>query len=147
MFTVATRRLRHICNHPTDLVLMIEITAWLGLAWFILKFLPFQQTSILLQPKVHKREYALSQVEIAKLSRLINVVSRHLPWRSVCFHQGIAAQRILCRLGITANLHYGVLKQGDSLIGHVWVTAQGDVVVGGEGVRSCIRFVTFSPLK
>lgn len=148
MFTIAARRLKYIWKHPSDVVLLVEIIIWLGLAWLALKFLPFRQTAVFLQPKVNrKRNAALLQVELARLRWLIGVMSRRLPWRAVCFHQGIAAQRILCRQGIAADLHYGVLKRDESFVGHVWVAVQEEIILGGEEARACTCLMTFSPLK
>jgi hypothetical protein len=148
MFTIAARRLSYIWKHPSDFVLLVEITAWLSWAWLILKFLPFRQTAEFLQPKIDKQaNAALFQLERNRLCRLIRAVSRRLPWRTVCFHQGIAAQRILCRQGIAADLHYGVLRRDESFVGHVWVAVQGEIILGGEGARACTYLMTFSPLK
>jgi hypothetical protein len=64
----------------------------------------------------------------------VTVAARRLPWRSVCIHQGLAAQRMLRRRGIDARLHYGVRHESSSgkLEAHVWVTAGGLSIIGGE---------------
>ena len=52
----------------------------------------------------------------------------------MCIEQGIAGQRMMRRAGINARLHYGAHPgDGDAkLSAHVWVSVDGDVVLGGE---------------
>lgn len=62
----------------------------------------------------------------------VEAASRRLPWRLVCIHQGLAAQRMLRRHGSDARLHYGARMEGDKrdLEAHVWVTVGARVVIG-----------------
>jgi hypothetical protein len=72
-------------------------------------------------------------------------VALRLPWRAVCFHQGIAAQRILCRAGIAAQLHFGIAKsEAKGLEAHVWVVANGITVVGGKTSRQFTQLGVFA---
>lgn len=59
---------------------------------------------------------------------------RRVPWRAVCFQQGLAAQFMLRRRGLAATLHYGARRDADGrLVAHVWVRS-GDVdVIGCDG--------------
>ncbi len=142
MCVTTLRRLSYIWTRPADLALAAEIAAWLGLAWLMLELLPFRRTAMLLQPRI----YGKGEADLVRLRRLIRAMSRRLPWRTVCFHQGIAAQRILCRRGIAADLHYGVLKKDSGGVeAHVWVTVRGEAVVGGEEAQACTLLMTFSP--
>ena len=62
----------------------------------------------------------------------IDLASRNLPWRIVCFQRGLAAQAMLRRRGIDARLHYGAgLAEGD-LAAHVWVTVGERIVIGED---------------
>ena len=60
----------------------------------------------------------------------VTAASARVPWRSVCFHDGLAAQYLLRRRGIDARLHYGAAI-GEALTAHVWVTVDGEPVIGG----------------
>ena len=60
----------------------------------------------------------------------VTAASARVPWRSVCFHDGLAAQYLLRRRGIDARLHYGAAI-GEALSAHVWVTVDGEPVIGG----------------
>ena len=134
--------LRRIWTHRADLPLAIEITLWLALARLILLILPFDKVAALLQPTVH---IAATGVNLPRIGRIVTAVARIVPWRAVCFHHGIAAQRILCRRGIAADLHYGVRRQADGQIkAHVWVTAQGQMVVGGAIAADYTPLTTFA---
>jgi hypothetical protein len=42
-----------------------------------------------------------------------------------CLRQALALYRTLTRLGHPATIHFGVVKRGDGLHGHSWVTVQG----------------------
>lgn len=64
----------------------------------------------------------------------IETASRHLPWRTVCIQQGIAAQRMMRREGIDATLHYGIANDQSTgkIAAHVWASVDGRTVIGGE---------------
>lgn len=70
------------------------------------------------------------------ISRMVERVSGAVPWRSVCFDRGIAAQRMLRRRGIDARLHYGGTLGADRLSAHVWVTADGEPLTGAAEAES-----------
>ena len=55
-----------------------------------------------------------------------------LPWRIVCFQEGLAAHWMLRRRGMASRLHYGIRPEGDRLSAHVWVEAGGQVIIGEE---------------
>lgn len=60
-------------------------------------------------------------------------VATRVPWRAVCFQQGLALQWMLRRRGIEARLHYGVGKNDLGDLGaHVWVSVGQAIVIGGE---------------
>jgi hypothetical protein len=76
---------------------------------------------------------------------LANAVARAasaVPFRAVCFQQGLALQRMARRRGFDARLHYGVamdipaeLLRADGETGlhaHVWVTLTGRGLIGHE---------------
>ncbi len=60
-------------------------------------------------------------------------VATRVPWRAVCFQQGLALQWMLRRRGIDARLHYGVGHDETGDLGaHVWISAGDAIVIGGE---------------
>lgn len=125
-----------------------EAALWLLLAWLALRLLPFRHVARLLRPAVRPRADGDEAVaaQIAQIARAVRAAARRVPWPAVCFPQGIAAQRMLCRRGIAADLHYGVAKAEDGgLEAHVWVTAGGVTVVGGETAGRFTPITTFAP--
>jgi len=137
----AARRMRRLLTRPADLALAAEAAAWLVLAWLALELLPFRRVAALLRPEPRP---AGRPADLARLRWAIKAVSRRLPCRIVCFHRGIAAQRMLCGRGVAADLHYGVMRLADGSLGaHVWVTAEGEAVIGGEEAEACTLLTTF----
>jgi hypothetical protein len=105
------------------------------LAWLVLDVLPWQLYRRMMHPAVRQPEMGTGQAPafVARVAWAVKAVACRVPWRAVCFHQGIAAQQMLCRAGIAAELHYGVAKSLEKgLEAHVWVTANGQAVVGGK---------------
>jgi hypothetical protein len=67
-----------------------------------------------------------------------------VPWRVMCFQQGLAAQLMLRRRGVPSVLYYGVAQDDQNgLHAHVWVR-DGDVdVIGGEMAYRFAVLATF----
>jgi hypothetical protein len=127
--------LRRAIAHRQDLALAAGATGWLLLAWLVLDVLPWKLYRKMMHPAVRTPEMETEKAPafVARVSWAVQAVARRVPWRAVCFHQGIAAQQMLCRAGIGAELHYGVAKSPEKgLEAHVWVTANGLTVVGGK---------------
>jgi len=76
----------------------------------------------------------------------IIAAAARLPWRTVCFQRGLAAQLMLRRRGIPSVLYYGAAQDDRrGLYAHVWVR-DGDVdVIGGEIASHYAILATFPP--
>ena len=69
-----------------------------------------------------------------------------VPWRAVCFQRGLALHWMLRRRGIASVLHYGVAQSAaEGLRAHVWVSANGRLVMGGEEAPNYACLATFPP--
>ena len=66
------------------------------------------------------------------LRRAVLAWARRLPWRALCFEQGLAAFVLLRRRGLAATLSYGAATIEGELKAHVWVTSGPTDVVGCE---------------
>ena len=86
-----------------------------------------------------------SVTDPAAVARAVDRASRRLPWRTVCFQEGLAAHWMLRRRGAPARLHYGIRSETERLSAHVWVTLHGRPVIGEEAdePHSCVA--TFPP--
>jgi uncharacterized protein YjiS (DUF1127 family) len=70
--------------------------------------------------------------EIARLVRAVRAWSRRLPWRTMCFEEGLSVHWLLRRRGLASTLHYGAATIDDQLKAHVWVRSGGKEVTGCE---------------
>jgi hypothetical protein len=71
--------------------------------------------------------------DINCVSWAITVGGQHVPWRSDCLIQAMAAHRWLRRNGVTGEFYLGVAKQDDaSMIAHAWLKAGDLTVTGGS---------------
>jgi hypothetical protein len=66
------------------------------------------------------------------LRRAVLAWAKRLPWRALCFEQGLAAFALLRRRGLAATMHYGAATIDGELKAHVWVTSGETEVVGCE---------------
>jgi Transglutaminase-like superfamily len=75
----------------------------------------------------------------------IETAARVVPWRAVCIHKGLAAQRMLRAAGANAILHYGARHREDDgkLEAHVWVTIGEHAVIGGEEAPAFALVATY----
>jgi hypothetical protein len=81
-----------------------------------------------------RRRIELSAGAIDELSWSVRTIAKKVPFRALCFEQGLALQRMLRRRGIDARLHYGIGKNDAKLIeAHVWVNVDDRVVIGEQG--------------
>jgi len=69
--------------------------------------------------------------DVALVSRTVAAVARRVPFRALCFEQGLTVQRMLRERGVPARLHYGIAA-GDELKAHVWISVDDLMVHGGE---------------
>lgn len=81
---------------------------------------------------------ALDPAEAARVRRLawaIAVAAAHVPWRSDCLIQAIAAAKLLERTGLPSHFYLGVSKGPDGeLLAHAWLRS-GETIVNGGSVE------------
>ncbi len=110
--------------------------------------LPFRHVGLLAGRPIRRsklpREARLNRVQ--RIRWAIITTAARVPWRALCFQQGLAAQLMLRRRGIPAVLYYGAAQDDRSgLYAHVWVR-DGDVdVIGGEIAYRFAILATFPP--
>jgi hypothetical protein len=70
----------------------------------------------------------------------VDRASRFIPWRIVCFPEGLAAHWMLRRRGVPSFVHYGLRNAKPGLTAHVWVSVDGQIVTGEEttDMHSCV---------
>ena len=88
--------------------------------------------------------HAETATTIEQVRWSVEAAARRVPWRALCFEQGLALQRMLRRRGVPAQLHYGLGKNDDGAIAaHVWVAADNAVAIGGEAAAGFATVAIF----
>lgn len=113
-------------------LMLAEALAAICAASLAVRFLPFERAV-----RLGSRRLAASAhdpVETCRDARWsVTAVAARMPWRAVCFQQGLALQWMLRRRGIDARLHYGVGRGGaGDLLAHVWISVGQTIVIGGD---------------
>lgn len=127
-----------------DVPILTEAVLALGVGAFCLAFVPFRHVARHgMRSGGHP---ARTRDDIMPVRRAVRRAARNVPWRAMCFEQGLAAHAMLRRRGISSVLHYGVARdgQGDTLKAHVWVTSGEQMVVGGEVAGQFTELARFS---
>jgi hypothetical protein len=131
-----------------DRLLLLEAILCLAVAGVAIAALPFRLVGFLAgrptrQPRLPR------QIRANKVRRVrwaIIATAARVPWRALCFQQGLAAQFMLRRRGIPSVLYYGAAQDNRSgLYAHVWVRDGDDDVVGGEVASRFAVLATFPP--
>ena len=69
---------------------------------------------------------------VQRIGYAVRTAAANVPWRSDCFPQAIAANRLLQQHGCASTIHLGVDKNGNNeLLAHAWLTCGETTVTGG----------------
>jgi hypothetical protein len=129
-----------------ELPLLAETALALLSATLALKLRPFRQVAQGLIRPTSSRALINPDELTARVRWAVLAAARRLPWRSVCFDQAIATQRLLARRGITADLVYGVRQTEAGYDAHVWVRLpDGQIIMGGEQASLFKPIALFRP--
>ena len=84
-------------------------------------------------------------VSIEDVVWAVEAAARRVPWRAMCIEKGLAVQRMLRSAGVDAILHYGARNHSGigRLEAHVWVSAGGETIMGGEHLDDFAELATF----
>lgn len=131
-----------------DRVLLCEAFLLLAFARVAIGLLPFERIARIAAPSLGadipapmERNRLRSRVRWA-----VRACARRVPFKAVCFQQGLAAQLMLRRRGIPSVMYYGAAPAPDKKAGlaaHVWVSDDGVYVVGGESAADHAVLATF----
>ena len=115
-----------------DRWLLLRAAAWLAVARVMLAAMPFRRLSARFSTEQDGASAEPDPELLDRIGRAVSVAANHVPWRSDCFPQTIAARMLLKRHGYASTIHIGVERKGDDeLIGHAWLTCGETVVTGG----------------
>jgi hypothetical protein len=126
--------------------LLGETLATLAATSFAIRVLPFRQVVQKAKavggtpdasPEHARREINRCLWAVERLAALV-------PWKTMCFQKGLTLHLLLRRRGVGSVLHYGVGQQPEKgLTAHVWISVDGDIIMGGEVVNDYRRLASF----
>jgi Transglutaminase-like superfamily len=130
----------------TDRFLLVEALLCLAFAAAAVAALPFRHIArwASLRRRGTVPSEAMRAAAIERVRWAVMACARRVPWRAMCFEQGLAAQFMLRRRGVPAVLYYGAAHDDEQrLAAHVWVK-DGDIdVTGGEAAARFAVLATF----
>jgi hypothetical protein len=132
-----------------DRLLILEAVLWLAVAAFAIAVLPFRHVGYLAARPIRRsqRPWRTLLIDQKRVRWSIVATARRVPWRAMCFQQGLAAQFMLRRRGVSSVLYYGAAPDDlRGLSAHVWVR-DGDMEVVGGGTASRYAVLTTFPLQ
>lgn len=95
----------------------------------LIALLPFRRVAALAARGSHRG--AITAAEARAIERALARTARLIPWRTLCFEQGLAALIMLRRRGHQATLYYGARHDADHrLTAHIWIRSGGVAVTG-----------------
>ena len=124
-------------------LLLVEAIVTLAAAAAAIRFLSFRRAvSFGAVPLGEQRENPTGLAD--ELSWTVEAAARIVPFRTVCFQQGLALQRMARRRGVDARLHYAIGKdETDRLAAHVWVSADGRALIGEQHDNILMTVATY----
>jgi hypothetical protein len=123
---------------PSDIALLVEAVLFVAVASLAAKWLPFRWIAAFASRRARALPRDLSDRArwASRVSWAVRAASRRSALRAVCLEQGLAAQAMLRRRGISATLYYGAAPdQPLTVKAHVWVR-DGEIDVIGTEVAS-----------
>jgi len=144
----ARRTIHAVIAHRRHLGWAVEAVAALSLASLAVRFVPFRR----IVAWVEALAALPLRVDLASPDRravrarvrwAVVASAERLPWRPVCFPQGLAAFWMLRRRGVPCTFYYGAQPSDQKGVeAHVWI-CDGDIpIVGGEaapGMKVLLR--------
>jgi hypothetical protein len=110
-------------------LLLLESVLLLAAARVVVRLVPFRIYSRVMGRDAESAD-APAPEAVHRVSRAIESVSGHVPWRSKCLEQALAAKVMLRGRGISNTLYVAVAREV-ALEAHAWVRS-GDVYVTGQ---------------
>jgi hypothetical protein len=128
-----------------DRLLLAEALLTLALASMAISLLPFRRVVALAASPDRVTQPDRADEKALKVVWAVRAWARRVPWKAVCFQSGLAVHVMLRRRGISSYLHYGV-SQADGLKAHVWVSAAGRDIIGGDEAAGFTCLATYPPI-
>lgn len=118
----------------SDNLLLTQAVLLMAVSAALIAFVPFRKVAPLMDagPRGDPPEPEARRRLVLRVRWAVVAASRRVPWRSMCFEQGLTAHRMLRARGVPTTLHYGVAQGEAGLEAHVWVRDGDQAVTGCE---------------
>jgi hypothetical protein len=127
-----------------DLALLAEAVVLLACARAATAVLPFRALGWI-ACRFQTTDTPAPVGRVASIDRIrwaVRAGARRVPFRAACFQQGLAAQLMLRRRGVSSTLYFGAAPDSQrGVVAHVWVR-HGDVAV--VGCEEAARFAVLA---
>jgi len=124
-------------------LLLMEATVALAMAAAVIRLCSM---AVVLRLADRRRDGRRDPEMVRRTRHAIQAAARRVPFRCVCFQRGLALHWMLRRRGIASLLHYGV-REKHGLEAHVWVTVDGQMILGGDAAPGFACLVTRPALE
>ena len=116
-----------------DKWLLLRAVVWLLVARIMIGVFSFRRVAAWLSATSEGPNDEPDAHLLGRVSYAVGAAANHVPWRSDCFPQTIAARMLLKGYGYRSTIHLGVEKSSpDSIAGHAWLTCGEEIVTGGD---------------
>src|SRR5258706_2976274 len=98
-----------------DRMLLAEAATCLGIAALAVAVVPFRHVGNVAGRQARKpsRSEKDTLPIVDRVRWAVEAAARRVPWRALCFEQGLAAQQMLRRRGVQSVLYYGAARSGE----------------------------------
>ncbi|MDJ0836886.1 MAG: lasso peptide biosynthesis B2 protein [Acidobacteriota bacterium] len=128
-----------------DRFLYFEAVGWLAFAATAKGLLSYKQVKRLLKARGEDPgpEGAAKEEKARRIGRSVTVMSKYVPWPSLCLVQAIAARIMLRLRGIPSTVYVGIARgeENGDLLSHAWLCS-GDMFITGEEGRERFKEIT-----
>jgi hypothetical protein len=128
----------------TDKKMIMEAFCLTGIVRFCILFVAFSKLAKITGKYNEESDDILCDEQIFignKVAYVVNLVSRHTPWKSKCLVKALTAQIMIKRRKSSSTVYLGVAKdENKKLIAHAWLRC-GNNVITGEDERTCFTQV------
>ena len=129
-----------------EAALLAEAMLVLAFSSAAIRFLPFAQVGRLASRRLGRARRGPVEGLAGEVAWAVQACARRVPWRAVCFQQGLASQIMLRRRGVDSTLYFGAAMGAESeLAAHVWVKAGPIEIVGCREAAGFAVLATYPP--
>jgi hypothetical protein len=125
----------------------VEVVCWLGLARAALLILPFSWITRRLGrfgEETSEDDQSVGTADIRRLSHMIRIAARYVPWRANCMGQALAAHAVLRRRGVAGTLYIGYKPGWPGNQPHTWLRSGRYLVTGSIGGAALTSMASYA---